>query len=218
MSEVMTEGRAWDYKGGVVVKTTRPAVPHLSDDVTVIWRDSRQISPEQRRKAYALLGEISIWSGMSTDDVKLTVKHDFLQRHIERLHQELFSLSDCDVTTARDFITYLIDFMLEFDVPSRRPLYELNDDVERYVYACMMQKKCAVCGGKAELHHVDRVSMGFNRNEICHIGMRALPLCREHHMEAHQHGDKALMDKYHLIPIEIDEKIAKKHKLRGANG
>ena len=43
--------------------------------------------------------------------------------------------------------------------------------------------------------------------------MRALPLCREHLQEAHQHGDAALMDKYHLEPIAIDEKIAKIYKL-----
>jgi hypothetical protein len=55
--------------------------------------------------------------------------------------------------------------------------------------------------------------MGGNRDDMCHIGMECLPLCREHHMEAHQHGDRALMDKYHLEPITIDEKIAKLYRL-----
>lgn len=211
----LTAGKAFEYKGGIVIYTSRPPLDNLSDKVTVVWQDRRQISPEQRRKAYALIGEIAEWSGYSRDTIKNIQKHDYMKKHLEGLHQELFSLGDCDMTTARDFITYLIDFMLENDVPSKRPLYELNDDVEKYVYACLMLKKCAVCGQKAELHHVDRVGMGYNRHEINHIGMKALPLCREHHMEAHQHGDKALMDKYHLIPIEIDDRIAKKHKLKG---
>ena len=216
MSEYITVGKAWETQNkGVVVQTTRPPVDHLSDMVSVIWQDQRLISPEQRRKAYALMGEISVWSGMRTDEIKLTMKHDFLNRHIERLHKELFSLADCDMTTARDFISYLIDFMLEFDVPSRQPLYDLCDDIPRYVYGCLMQRKCAVCGRKADLHHVEKIGMGRNRNEICHIGMQALPLCREHHMEAHLHGDAALMDKYHLESIPIDEKIAKKYKLGG---
>jgi hypothetical protein len=78
-----------------------------------------------------------------------------------------------------------------------------------------MNKKCAVCGKKTELHHVDHVGMGYNRNEICHIGMRCLPLCREHHMEAHSIGQTAFDAKYHLEPIAIDEKIAQKYRLRG---
>jgi hypothetical protein len=32
-------------------------------------------------------------------------------------------------------------------------------------------------------------------------------------MEAHQHGDARLVEKYHLEPIVIDEKIAKLYKL-----
>lgn len=215
MSEYMTAGKVLEGPGGLLVSTSRPAVDNLSDDVMVIWQDKRCISPEQRRKAYALMGEISIWSGMHTEEIKLTMKHDFIQRHIEGLHKELFSLSDCDMTTARDFITYLIDFMLEFDVPSRMPLYDLCDDIHRYVYACMMQKKCAVCGQKSDLHHVDRVGMGRDRKEICHIGMEALPLCRLHHQEAHTHGDRVLLEKYHLQTVVIDAKIAKKYKLKG---
>jgi hypothetical protein len=79
-----------------------------------------------------------------------------------------------------------------------------------------MNKKCAVCGKKTELHHVDAVGMGRNRREIDHIGMRCLPLCRDHHDEAHRIGETAFQEKYHLVPIEIDQKIAKKYGLKGA--
>lgn len=139
---------------------------------------------------------------------------DFRLKALESMEKRLFSLSDCDLTTARLFITYLIDFMLENDVPSSRPLAEYADDIERYVYACLIHKKCAVCGRKAELHHVDRVGMGRDRREICHIGMQSLPLCREHHQEAHQHGDAALLKKYHLATVAIDERIAKANGLK----
>lgn len=214
MSEIMTAGRVNESEKGVVVLTTRPALDNLSDTVTVLWHDRRQISPEQRRKAYALLAEIGDWQGMSRDQTKLVCKREFLKQHIEGLHHELFSLSDCDMTTAREFISYLIDLMLEFDIPSRVPLYEMCDDIGRYVYACLMQKKCAVCGLKAELHHVDRVGMGYNRKEICHIGMRCLPLCRGHHDEVGVIGERPFEEKYHLIPVEIDDRIAKKYNLR----
>lgn len=211
---IATAGRAHYVPGGVMVATTRPDVPNLGDEVEVIWHDMRRISPEQRRKAYALMGEIAAWSGDSPENVKAALKVDFRMKALEAMEKRLFSLSDCDMTTARLFITYLIDFMLENDVPSSRPLAEYADDIERYVYACLIHRKCAVCGRRAELHHVDRVGMGRDRREICHIGMQALPLCREHHQEAHQHGDAALLEKYHLATVAIDERIAKANGLK----
>jgi hypothetical protein len=183
------------------------------DEVEVSIPDGRTISPEQRRKTYALMGEIAAWAGMEPEEVKLTHKHDFMERHLEGLHKQLFSLSNCDMTTARQFISYLIDFVLEFDVPLKMPLTEVCDDVQKAVYACLAHKKCIVCGKPTELHHVDRVGMGGDRHDMCHIGMECLPLCRTHHMEAHDHGDAVLMDKYHLTPATIDEKIARLYRL-----
>lgn len=188
-------------------------VSQMWDEVHVDIPDGRTITPEQRRKAYALMGEIAAWAGMDADEVKMTTKHDFVQRHLDGLHRELFSLSTCDVTTARNYITYLIDFVLEFGVPLKMPLVEVCDDVAKAVYSCLMHKRCVICGKPTELHHVDRVGMGNNRDDICHIGMDCLPLCREHHMEAHAHGDRALMDKYHVEPVTIDEKIARLYRL-----
>ena len=210
---ISTTGRAHYVPGGVMIATTRPDVPNLGDEVEVIWHDMRRISPEQRRKAYALMGEIAAWSGDSPDNVKAALKVDFRAKTMEGMQKQIFSLSDCDMSTARDFISFVIDFMLEYDVPSSRPLTEYAEDIEAYVYACAMHKKCAVCGRHAELHHVDRIGMGGDRREMCHIGMHALPLCRAHHQEAHQNGDQRLIDQYHLIPVIIDEPIARRYKL-----
>lgn len=211
---ITTTGKVIECPGGVIIATTRPGVPNLGDAVSVIWHDSRRISPEQRRKAYALMGEIAAWSGDTPQNVKAALKVDFRANCAEVLQKQLFSLSDCEMATARDYISYLVEFMLDNDVPSSRPLAEYADDIERYVYACLMHRKCAVCGRRAELHHVDRVGMGRNRQEICHIGMQALPLCREHHMEAHQRGDAELLEKYHLTTVAIDERIAKANGLK----
>lgn len=185
------------------------------DDVQVGLEDGRKITPEQRRKAFALVGEIAAWSGYEKDEAHLMLKHEFITRHLEQLQRELFSLSDCDITTAREYISYLIDFCLMMDVPTKMPLVELCDDVQRYVYSCLIHKKCAVCGKKAELHHVDRVGMGNNRNEIQHIGRDCLPLCREHHTEVDHIGDDALCARYHFTPVPIDERIVKTYRLRG---
>lgn len=212
---ISTVGRVTsESPGAVLISTIRPPADNLSGTVTVCWSDARAISPDQRRKAYALMGEIAAWSGSSPEEVKAAMKVDFRQRAFGGLQQGLISLADCTMTEARLFISMLIDFMLEMDVPSKVPLWDYNDDVSAYVYACLIHKKCAVCGRRAELHHVDRVGMGADRREICHEGMRALPLCRAHHQEAHQHGDARLMEKYHLEPLVIDGRIAKIYKLR----
>lgn len=189
-------------------------------DAEVFLRDGRRITPEQRRKAWALIGEVAAWAGYRASEksaLNAEMKRDFLLKRVDDLTAKAigtFSLSDVDETTASMYITYLVDFVLENNVPTRQPITELCEDIQAAVYAAAIHKRCIVCGQKAELHHVDRVGMGGDRHDMCHIGMRALPLCRVHHNEAHQHGDDVLMDKYHLETIEIDRAIAKVYKLQ----
>lgn len=219
-----TTGRAYDYKGGVAVKTTRPPAANLSDDVTIVWQDARTISPEQRRKAWALIGEIAAFAGYvgagDREQLNADMKRQFLIKHVDELTAEAikrFSLSDIDMTTARLYITFLVDFCIEHSVPTKLPLWEMADDIEQYVYKCSVLKLCAVCRKHAGIHHVDTVGMGRNRDTIDHVGMLHLPLCwgvGGHHQEVEQIGNKAFMEKYHLTPIPIDERIAKIHKLK----
>ena len=216
MSEIMTTGRAIESPSGVVVYTTRPPVDNLSDEVLVYWQDSRARTLEQIRKAWALMGEIAEYQGQGKDDVYREQSTAFSLKHLEILQGELFHLSTATVSTARAFINLLVEIIIEYGIPTKEPLYGLCDDIERYVYACLMNKKCAVCGRKTELHHYDHVGLGRNRREIDHIGMRAYPLCREHHEEIHMIGERAFDEKYHLVPIAIDQKIAKKYNLKGA--
>lgn len=184
------------------------------EEVQVGLPDGRRISPEQRRKAYALMGEIAEAIGYEKDEIKDVMKHDFITNHLQQLEKELFSLSNCDVTTAKEFISYLIDFILRNDIPTHVPLMELADDIDRYVYACLIRKKCCICGQKADFHHVDAVGMGNDRNEVQHIGRRCLSLCRVHHTEIHSMGNDAFCDRYHIRPAICDEKIAKVYKLK----
>ena len=215
MSEIITNGTAYETERGVVVRTTRPSVDNLSDEVRVVWADSRKRSPEQIRKAWALMGEIAAFQGEDKDEVYREQCTEFSLKHLELL-QGRFHLSQATVSEARAFINLLVETIIEYGIPTKEPLYGLCDDLERYTYACLINKKCAVCGRKADLHHVDHVGIGFDRREICHLGMRCLPLCREHHMEAHSIGQETFAGKYHLIPIEINEEIAKKYRLKGA--
>ena len=190
-------------------------------DVEIILPDGRRISPEQRRKVYALIGEVAeyvdgIRSAGTIESAKRTLKMEFMLSRMEGMERRLFSLANCDVTTAREFINFLVEFIIENDIPTRVPLIENCEDIERYVYACLVCKKCAVCGKHADLHHCDGgiVGMGGNREKVNHIGRSALPLCREHHTEIHSIGQEDFLRRYIIEPVKIDERIAKVYGLK----
>ncbi|MFC2639059.1 MAG: putative HNHc nuclease [Mitsuokella sp.] len=182
----------------------------------VEFSDARTITAGQRKKAYVLIRYIAEWwSDTPAECMKELSKLMF--REVEpSIEREPFSLSDCDRTTARLYITYLIEFCLLNDVPCGEPMYKLAEDLPKYTWACLMKKRCVVCGRKAELHHCNGsvVGMGRNRKEICHIGMRALPLCREHHTEIHRIGQEDFLKRYIIEPVRIDERIAKVYRLK----
>ena len=177
--------------------------------------DSRTMSHEQRKKVYALLSEIADWQGELPELLKKQMKLEFRLKRLNGMAEE-FSLSDAPMELVTDFIDFLVEFVIEWNVPTQKPLYELCDDVIKYEWHCLRAKRCAVCGKKAQLHHVDAVGMSRNRRKIDHIGMRCLPLCAAHHMEIHELGDERFCEKYHLnASIKINEEIAKLYKLGG---
>lgn len=107
-----TVGRVEETPDGVTIHTTRPPQNDLSDVVRIVWNDGRTITPSQRRKIYALMGEIAIGVGYSKDEIKSVLKAKFRALTIDDVQRQLFSLSDCSVTEASAFIAMLIDLIL----------------------------------------------------------------------------------------------------------
>lgn len=118
---------------------------------------------------------------------------------------EYFSLSNCSISTARDFITYLIDFILANDIPLSEKALKRTDDIDRYLWSCIKYKKCCICGRKGEMHHWDAIGMGRNRKLYDDSKHRKIQLCREHHTEAHKIGKDAFEKKYHVYGIIYKE-------------
>lgn len=177
----------------------------------IILDDGRHISAQQRRFIYALIGYISDWTGYIPDECKQVMKYQY----VSRTGAEDFSLSDINMTAANEFLEFIIRFVVENGIPTKDNLINCSPDIARYVYMCLENKKCCICGKKADIHHVDRVGMGRNRKEICHIGMNAQSLCRIHHGECHEIGQITFDEKYHVCAVKIDEWIAKIYKLKG---
>jgi hypothetical protein len=216
---ISTQGRVIEQHGQICVLTTRPPVDNLSDEVTVCWQDARARSNEQIRKAWALMTEIAAFQGEDKEDVYREQKVAFSAKNLDELQGVLFGLSTATVSTASAFISMLVEIIIEYGIPTREPLFKPADDIQKYVYACMLHKKCCVCGKKADIHHCEgsAVGMGRNRNEMIHVGLELMPLCREHHQECHNIGQKAFNEKYHLVGIIADEMICRKVGLKYAS-
>ena len=218
-------GKIVDIKEGgeAVIIASLPSITRALDrkyrEVEIIFPDGRRITPLQRKKCFAIIGEIADFvegfrSAETVESTKEMMKWEFILSRMEAQERRLFSLSNVDETTAREFIDYLIGFCVKNDIPMSISPLEYCEDISRYVYACLMAKKCAVCGRPCDLHHVDSVGAnGGNREKINHLGLQCLPLCREHHTELHSMGNKSFMDKYHLQSVAIDTKIAKLYRL-----
>ena len=222
MSEiVLGKITKWEDNGGVII---RAAVPNLDrallrkyDKVLCEFADGRRITPSQRKKAHSLISEIGEWAGYLPDEAKRLMKLEFKIKHLQTLETEMFSLSDCSITTCKEFISFLIDFMVENGVPSKIPLYEQCEDIGRYVYACLMHKQCAVCGKRgADVHHLSGSRVGHGGlkwREKDQTGALVLPLCRVHHELCHN-GEKEFLERYHLEGIEMDAAIKKVYKAK----
>ena len=187
-------------------------------EVEITMLDSRPLSEKQRRNCYAMLREIADWMGDTPEETKSLMKVDFLRGELLEMSR-MFSLSDAPMSIVAAFQSWLARFIVRNEIPTRRPMLEYVDDVQDYVYACLISKKCPVCGKKADLHHIDTVGMGRDRDEIIHEGMEVLPLCREHHMEIHTTGKADFFKKYHLNGgIPADKTICRIYGLKRKKG
>lgn len=174
--------------------------------------DGRHITADQRKKIYATFNDIADWTGYTSDQVKALLKYEY----IAKTGCDYFSLSNVDMTTARDFLEFMIDFCLENDIPTKDNLADRSPDISRYVYMCLLHKKCCITGNRCELHHVDTVGMGRDRKIIVHEGLRVLPLSRKYHNEIHNIGDAAFCKRYNVEPIMLNKQLCEIYKLRRA--
>jgi len=178
--------------------------------------DSRPLSDKQRRMCYSLLRAIADYAGYaSTEEVKNIMKVNFMAELCSETADKIFSLANAPMSLVAEFQRFLIRFIVDNDIPCDFPLLDYVDDIADYVYSCLVNKKCAVCGKHADLHHVDHVGMGRDRDEIIHEGMEVLPLCRTHHNECHTLGQHSFNEKYHFdAGITLDKTLCRIYGLK----
>lgn len=197
-------------------------------EVIVDIPDGRSISAKQRRKIFALVSDITDFACGSTKNreyvetlrqMKLLYVHDRTDSELIRrsltinycnlADKDIFSLSDVDMTTARDFIDWLIELCVNYSIPTVDTLLELCEDIGKYIYLCVENRKCCICGGKADIHEVEKVGMGGNRQQMHHLGQAVQPLCRKHHSEVEHIGQRRFDEKYKTTYVRLDEKLCR---------
>ncbi|SNR95758.1 Putative HNHc nuclease [Anaerovirgula multivorans] len=119
--------------------------------------------------------------------------------------EEHFSLADCSMTTARHYISYLIEFCFQWDISFMGKGLDRTDDIDRYLWACIKFKKCSLCGKPADIHHWDAIGMGNDRKTLDDSLHRKIALCREHHTEVHTIGRDSFGAKHKVYGIIFTE-------------
>jgi len=188
-------------------------------EVEIIVTDGRTINADQRKKVYATLRDISLYTGHTTEELKDIFKADY----IAKTGEKWFSLSDVDMTTACNFLQHLIDFCLENSIPcgTDSTYLERSPDISRFCYVALATRTCCVCGKKgAEVHHAgeDRIGAGRSRNKISHLGLKAIALCANHHRfdgkAIHNIPEEEFYERNHVYPIRLDEYLCRKLGLK----
>lgn len=171
--------------------------------VVVNVQDDRKLSVLQRKKAYALIAEIARWSGYIPEECKEWLKYYFTAE----TGTPYFSFSNADMTTAKEFITFLLDYAIRNHVPMKHSGLTYQDDLEAYMYSSLKYRSCVICGKHADVHHIQAIGMGNNRTTTDHRTKDLIALCREHHQLAHQLGWQTFKEKYHVKGIILDPQM-----------
>lgn len=82
------------------------------DECGVWFNDNRTITTEQRKKIYSLLHDMSVYTGYTDEEMKQTMKNLYV---VEKGMDE-FSLRNCSLGNASEFIDFLIDFCFKENI------------------------------------------------------------------------------------------------------
>ena len=132
------------------------------------------------------------------------------------IENKTFSLALNTLTQnqANDFIKWLLETCIYYDVPLKMDVENLADQYTKaYHYVCLKNKICCICGKEhGVLHHYDNVArVGGYKFDDGRV-LRVMCLCGEHHTEVHAIGTKDFSQKYHVVGIHLDDRQIKELK------
>lgn len=203
----------------IVIKIDRGLTPQqrriingsIGQPTALLFDDGRHITVSQRRKIYAIFREIDSWNGnYNLFLTKKQVKDEYLNYLGVK---KRFSLSNCSIERASNFIEFLLGFCFSFDVPLSSKVVDSIREQYGWDMYCLKYHRCMICGAHADIAHVHAVGIGRNRKKINHEGNSVMALCREHHQMQHNVGIKTFMQRNLLKGVKVTPEIAKMLKL-----
>ena len=169
-------------------------------DVELRLDDGRMITAAQRRKAYATIKDIALYTGYLPEEAKEVMKYEY----VSKTGRPYFSFADCSIETARIFIKFLMEFCLRNGIQLQGMPIDKDDDddyINTYLACCIIYRRCCICGRDGEIHHVDALGMGADRKTIDDSKHRIMCLCRKHHTLAHNTVKEKFFNMYHVYGI-----------------
>ena len=174
----------------------------------------KKLSKAQNGLIHVLLKQFADELGWTMQDMKEYQKEQFaLSRDLEK-----FSTASCDMEMANDFIAFIIEQALENEINlyilnkqdnRYKSILNIDKTTERYVIACLRAKTCAICGRKgADLHHWKTIASAAGAYEN-DDGLKTpfMSLCRMHHNEFHEIGQKEFEEKYHIEGVWLNPQL-----------
>ena len=200
---------------GIVNNITKYKVGNIINSEIRI-DDRRTITNQQRAKIFATIKDISVYTGDHPEDLRAFLLYDYCIATGEIP----FSLSNCSISQAKEFITFIIDFILKHNIPLSDAALNRTDDIDKYLYMCIKYRKCSITGqANADIHHCtgSRIGMGGDRRQASNKGRELIALSREWHNRVHQEGEKTIFDLYKIYGITVSEDTLKELKLSKAD-
>lgn len=171
--------------------------------------DPRSFSIDQRKYYYALLGDISAFTGHLIEEIDDNTRWKF-----KALAGRNISLSNGSSNTKDDVVlltNIALDLAFELNVSLSNKIPIPDKNLEYYFYKCLTHRKCCICGKHADIDHFDEtVGMGNNRDKVDKTKFTYCALCRSHHTEKHTIGLTAFRNKYHVYGITLNAETIKR--------
>ena len=188
---------------------------HLSITVSPV----KKVSQAQNGLIHVLLKQFGDEIGYTLIEIKELMKEQFAIS-TDRLD---FSTAKCDMETANEFISFIIEQALELGInlyilgkhdKRYKHILEIDNITQRYVIACLRKRVCCICGkehneyNEIQLDHYDTMAntVGTYKNDDGLHG-RFLPLCSYHHFEKHSKSLKEFENKYHIEGIYLNPQL-----------
>lgn len=174
----------------------------------------KRLSKAQNGLIHVLLKQFGEELGWTMQDMKEYQKEQFaLSRDLEK-----FSTANCDMEMANDFIAFIIEQALENEINlyvlnkhdnRYKSILKVDKTTERYVIACLRKRACCICGRKGvDLHHWKTIASAAGAYEN-DDGLKTpfMSLCRIHHNEFHEIGQKEFEEKYHIEGVWLNPQL-----------